>query len=149
MGRPKFIMNRDIVRGIWIDLTNGLSRHDIMDKLDNNLYDGESSQFSKNHKTRYLTEAYKMMEDEWEEQKDKQREIFYTRLTSQYEDATRNSDRPSALKALDLFGKMAGLYDKQVTLKGNINSCINIEFGLDNNEDTADTEEDEDGEQDA
>lgn len=126
-------LKEKVVIAVWIDLCNGVSRHDIMQKLDNDLMvEGvETSRLTKSMKYKVISDAYAMAKEELEEQRDKQRELFYQRLLTVFNESMEANDRQSALKALDLFAKFGGLYDKEkVEISGNLTETVNISFGF-------------------
>ena len=129
-----------LIELIWIDLVNGESRYRIMLKLDRDAYDGfTTSKLSRATKYYYIAEAYKNCEAERREEREKQRDLFFERILSVYNDAIMNRDRQNALKALDMGCKLANLSpkeEKDITLNGNINA--NISFGLDKEEEDED-----------
>lgn len=128
----KFLKEK-VVIAVWIDLCNGVSRHDIMQKLDNDLMvEGvETSRLTKSMRYKIISDAYAMAKEELEEQRDKQRELFYQRLLTVFNESMVANDRQNALKALDMFARFGGLYDKEkVELSGNLTENVNISFGF-------------------
>lgn len=126
----KFLKEK-VVIAVWIDLCNGVSRHDIMQKLENDLMlEGvETSRLTKSMKYKIISDAYAMAKEELDEQRDKQRELFYQRLLTVFNESMEANDRQNALKALDMFAKFGGLYDKEkVELSGNLTEDVNISF---------------------
>lgn len=126
-------LKEKVVIAVWIDLCNGVSRHDIMQKLENDLMvEGvETSRLTKSMRYKIISDAYAMAKEELEEQRDKQRELFYQRLLTVFNESMEANDRQSALKALDLFAKFGGLYDKEkVEISGNLTETVNISFGF-------------------
>ena len=128
----KFLKEK-VVIAVWIDLCNGVSRHDIMQKLDNDLMvEGvETSRLTKSMRYKIISDAYAMAKEELDEQRDKQRELFYQRLLTVFNESMVANDRQSALKALDMFARFGGLYDKEkVEISGNLTETVNISFGF-------------------
>ena len=126
-------LKEKVVMAVWIDLCNGVSRHDIMQKLENDLMvEGvETSRLTKSMKYKIISDAYAMAKEELEEQRDKQRELFYQRLLTVFNESMEANDRQSALKALDMFARFGGLYEKEkVELSGNLTETVNISFGF-------------------
>ena len=126
-------LKEKVVIAVWIDLCNGVSRHDIMQKLENDLMiEGvETSRLTKSMKYKIISDAYAMAKEELEEQRDKQRELFYQRLLTVFNESMEANDRQNALKALDMFARFGGLYDKEkVELSGNLTETVNISFGF-------------------
>ena len=78
-----------------------------------------------------ISDAYAMAKAELDEQRDKQRELFYQRLLTVFNESMEANDRQNALKALDMFARFGGLYDKEkVELSGNLTENVNISFGF-------------------
>ncbi len=126
-------LKEKVVIAVWIDLCNGVSRHDIMQKLDNDMMvEGvETSKLTKSMRYKIISDAYAMAKEELEEQRDKQRELFYQRLLTVFNESMEANDRQSALKALDMFARFGGLYDKEkVEISGNLTENVNISFGF-------------------
>ncbi len=126
-------LKEKVVIAVWIDLCNGVSRHDIMQKLDNDMMvEGvETSKLTKSMRYKIIGDAYAMAKEELEEQRDKQRELFYQRLLTVFNESMEANDRQSALKALDMFARFGGLYDKEkVEISGNLTENVNISFGF-------------------
>ena len=66
-----------------------------------------------------INEAYEMMKIGDEEYMEELRQINIKRLEDLYTDALASDDKASALKAMDLINKTAGLYTTKVELGGN------------------------------
>ena len=98
-------LKEKVVIAVWIDLCNGVSRHDIMQKLDSDLMvEGvETSKLTKSMRYKIISDAYAMAKAELDEQRDKQRELFYQRLLTVFNESMEANDRQNALKALDMF----------------------------------------------
>ena len=78
-----------------------------------------------------ISDAYAMAKTELDEQRDKQRELFYQRLLTLFNESMEANDRQNALKALDMFARFGGLYDKvKVEISGNLTENVNISFGF-------------------
>ena len=69
--------------------------------------------------TNLINEAYEMMKIGDEEYMEELRQINIKRLEDLYTDALASNDKASALKAMDLINKTAGLYTTKVELGGN------------------------------
>ena len=126
-------LKEKVVIAVWIDLCNGVSRHDIMQKLENDLMvEGvETSKLTKSMRYKIISDAYAMAKAELDEQRDKQRELFYQRLLTVFNESMEANDRQSALKALDMFARFGGLYDKEkVEISRNLTETVNISFGF-------------------
>ena len=122
----------ELLELIFLDLIQGFSRYQIMLKLNRDAYPGHNtSKLSKACKYQYIQEAILNCQAELKETRDKQRDIFYQQILGVFYDAEQANDRQNALKALDMLGKVAGLYakeEKDVNISGNISATIS--FGL-------------------
>lgn len=120
-----------LIELIWIDLVQGESRYRILLKLERDAYDGfTTSKLSRATKYNYIQEAYNNCKATLEEEQSKQRELFYERILSVYNDAITSGDRGNALRALELAVKLSGLAtEKQdINISGSISATIS--FGL-------------------
>lgn len=120
-----------LIELIWVDLVNGVSRYQIMLKLERDAYDGfTTSKLGRTSKYNYLQEAYNNCKVELAEEKERQRDLFYERILSVYNDSVDQRDRQNALKALDMAIKLGGLYEQKqdINLTGTIKA--NISFGI-------------------
>ena len=137
--RKQPLKKEALIELIWIDIVEGMSRYQIMLKLERDAYDGfETSKLSRTSRYNYVQEAYNNCKVELGEEKERQRDLFYERILSVYNDAVDARDRANALKALEMAAKLSGVYnDKQeVNVTGTINA--NITFGLEDEEDNDD-----------
>lgn len=69
--------------------------------------------------TNLINEAYEMMKIGDEEYMEELRQINIKRLEDLYSNALASDDKASALKAMDLINRTAGLYTTKVELGGN------------------------------
>lgn len=117
-----------IIYEIWCDLCNGLTKYEILQKIYNDSYSLPTSHYKKSWRYKVIGAAFDEMKCELKENRDKQRELFYTRMTALYNDALQHNDRPTALGALKELGKFAGVYEPdKIEVKGN----LTIDFGFD------------------
>lgn len=75
----------------------------------------------------YVNDAIKYIADTYKEDTEHLKDIIFHKLESLVEDAMRDNDRKSALKAYDQICKMNGLYDNKVEVKAE--TTINFDFG--------------------
>ena len=134
------LKKEELIELIFLDLINGESRYRIMLKPNRDAYPGhKTSKLSRTSKYNYIQEAMLNCEPELKETRDNQRKLLYQQILGVFNDAQMANDRQSALKALDMLSKVAGLYakeEKDINLNGNINA--NISFGLNKEEEDED-----------
>ena len=126
------VEKEELLELIFLDLIEGYSRYQILLKLNRDAYPNhKTSHLSRSCKYNYVQEAILNCQGELQETKEKQRDIFYQQILGVFFDAQQSNDRQSALKALDMIGKVAGLYakeEKDINLNATIKA--NISFGI-------------------
>ena len=101
---------------IWViigDICAGLNNLSLYKKYK------DDWKISRTAMTNLINEAYEMMKIGDEEYMEELRQINIKRLEELYTDALASNDKASALKAMDLINKTAGLYTTKVELGGN------------------------------
>lgn len=101
---------------LWIiigDICAGLNNLSLYKKYK------DDWKISRTGMTNLINEAYEMMKIGDEEYMEELRQINIKRLEDLYTDALASDDKASALKAMDLINKTAGLYTTKVELGGN------------------------------
>ena len=101
---------------IWMiigDICTGLNNLSLYKKYK------DAWNISRTGMTNLINEAYEMMKIGDEEYLENLRQINIKRLEDLYTDALATNDKASALKAMDLINKTAGLYTTKVELGGN------------------------------
>lgn len=128
---------RDLTYQIYCDITNGLNRQDILTKLREDKYDGFKTSETKDRQHRkYIEEAYKLAKEFFEDEREHAREMAYNRLLSVYNDSVTANDRQNALRAIEIFNKLSGLYESQNKVEISGDNVV-VKFGF--NEDNGDT----------
>lgn len=135
-----------VVYLIFIDLVNGMTKNDIKQKLKLNQYGEKTEQICTQTFYNLINAAYDMAKDEREEQVERQRDLFWNRLTAVYANSMQANDRMSALKALDMFAKYGALYEiptsPSLQVTGSpLDGKIVIDFGFTRKEDKEDRED--------
>lgn len=100
---------------IWmiiVDICAGLNNLSLYKKYK------DDWKISRTGMTELVNEAYEMMKIGDEEYMEELRQINIKRLEDLYTDALAAGDKASALKAMDLINKTAGLYTTKVELGG-------------------------------
>lgn len=115
------------------DIINGLQKSDVMQKLENQLYDGQRQPYTyKTAEMYYYTAMQRIREDreaELEELKDK----LYAQYYSLYADAVKSNNTFAAKQVLDSIAKVFVNDTKKnidVTVDNN-NDVVSISFGFD------------------
>lgn len=128
----------DILDDVYVDIANGVSRSDIVQKLMAGLYKPQAGQ-SKNMTYRQANEywncALERMHYNKDIELDKLRDVFYSRYEALFEEAVKKNDIYNAKAILDSMSKIFGIEQKTPSTAIQINNGgddkIVINFGLD------------------
>lgn len=139
----KWLNTDEIISDIYVDLANGYTNSDVLEKLTKGMYEGQKKPLGLRTANEYLAAARDRMHYDFESQAKVLREDLYNKLISVYADAIQNNDRYNALIALDKIMKLTGVaQDKpQNNIQVNANKeGIKISFGFTNDENENDEE---------
>lgn len=129
---PKKYDREELVELVWCDLVNGLSKYQVITKLENDGYGLNTSQYSRSRHYKVITDAYNRCETELKDKREKLRDILYERTLAVYNDAFENKDRATALNALKYLGKISGAEEpEKIDINANINGEVSISFAFD------------------
>lgn len=123
-----------IVDEIYVDLCNGLTKSDVIQKMSEGLYENQNGKGIKERTAiDYLNAAQQRMAYDFESQAEEMRADLYTKLLSVYADAVQKNDRYNAIQAVQTIMKLTGVaLDKpQNNIQVNANKeGIQISFGF-------------------
>lgn len=123
-----------IVDEIYVDLCNGLTKSDVIQKMAEGLYENQNGKGIKERTALdYLSAALQRMHYDFEAQAEEMRADLYTKLISVYADAVQKNDRYNAVQAIQTIMKLTGVaLDKpQNNIQVNANKeGISINFGF-------------------
>lgn len=129
-----------IVDEIYVDLCNGLTKSDVIQKMSEGLYENQNGKGIKERTAiDYLNAAQQRMAYDFESQAEEMRADLYTKLLSVYADAVQKNDRYNAIQAVQTIMKLTGVaLDKpQNNIQVNANKeGIQISFGFKKDEET-------------
>lgn len=134
----KWLNVDEIVSDIYVDLANGYTDSDVLEKLTKGLYEGQKKPLGIRTAYDYLAAARDRMHYDFEAQCKVLREDLYNKLISVYADAVQNNDRYNALIAVDKIMKLTGVGQPQQQNNIQVNANkegIKISFGFNKDED--------------
>ena len=136
----KWLKADKIVDEIYVDLCNGLTKSDVIQKMSEGLYENQNGKGIKERTAiDYLNAAQQRMAYDFESQAEEMRADLYTKLLSVYADAVQKNDRYNAIQAVQTIMKLTGVaLDKpQNNIQVNANKeGIQISFGFKKDEET-------------
>ncbi len=123
-----------IIDEIYVDLCNGLTKSDVVQKMAEGLYENQNGKgIGERTALEYLKAALQRMAYNFESQAEEMRVDLYNKLISVYADAVQKGDRYNAIQAVNTIMKLTGVaLDKpQTNIQLNANSDgVTINFGF-------------------
>jgi hypothetical protein len=123
-----------IVDEVYVDLCNGLTKSDIVQKMTEGMYENQEGKGVKSRTAfDYLRAAQQRLAYNFEAQAEDMRADLYNKLISVYADAVKSNDRYNAIQAVQTIMKLTGVaLDKpQNNIQVNANKeGIQITFGF-------------------
>lgn len=134
----------ELVSLVYVDLANGVTKSEAIEKLGKGLYEGQKKPIKKRTAIDYVNAAYQRMQYDFEAKAEEMRADLYTKLMTVYADAIQKNDRYNAVQALNSLMKLTGVaMDKQQTnIQLNANKeGITINFGFSGKKDDENVDE--------
>lgn len=123
-----------VVDQCYCDIVNGLAHSEVINKLKEGLYDGQTKGISYRTAKDYLDAAMTRLHYDFESQMEDIRADLYVKLLSVYNDAMKNNDRFNANNALANLMKLTGAsMDKPQTaiqINGSEDGKVIVNFGF-------------------
>ena len=129
----KWLNTDEIISDIYVDMANGYTSSDILEKLTKGMYEGQKKPLGIRTAQEYIAAARDRMHYDFEAQCKVLREDLYNKLISVYADAIQNNDRYNAIIALDKIMKLTGVGQPQQQNNIQVNASkegITINFGF-------------------
>lgn len=139
----KWLNTDEIISDIYVDMANGYTSSDILEKLTKGMYEGQKKPLGIRTAQEYIAAARDRMHYDFEAQCKVLREDLYNKLISVYADAIQNNDRYNALIAVDKIMKLTGVGQPQQQNNIQVNASkegITINFGFKKDEETNEAE---------
>lgn len=135
----RWLNTDEIISDIYVDMANGYTSSDILEKLTKGMYEGQKKPLGVRTAQDYISAARDRMHYDFEAQAKVLREDLYNKLISVYADAIQNNDRYNALIAVDKIMKLTGVGQPQNNIQVNANKeGVTINFGFNKEEETND-----------
>lgn len=98
-----------LVSLVYVDLANGVTKSEAIEKLGKGLYEGQKKPIKKRTAIDYINAAYQRMQYDFEAKAEEMRADLYTKLMTVYADAIQKNDRYNAVQALNSLMKLTGV----------------------------------------
>lgn len=135
--KERWLKTDEIVSEVYVDICNGMTKSDVLEKLMSGLYEGQDKGLKLRTAQDYVAAAYKRMQYDFEAKAEEMRADLYNKLISVYADAVKANDRYNAIQAVNTIMKLTGVaQDKpQNNIQVNANKeGIKISFGFNKDE---------------
>ena len=134
LGFEKWLRTDKVVDEVYVDLVNGYTKSDIIQKLMAGLYENQQGKgIGERTAIDYVNAAQQRLAFDFEKNAETLRADLYAKLTSVYQEAIQKGDRYNAIQAIQTLMKLTGVaLDKpQNNIQINANKeGININFGF-------------------
>lgn len=140
-GVKQWLAADEMVTEIYVDLANGLTKSEIVEKVTKGLYEHQKRPLSVRSAGDYLDAAYRRMAFDFEAQAEQMRADLYSKLMTIYHDAIEAGDRNNAIQVIDRIMKLTGCAADKPTTAVQINNNsdgITINFGFKKEEEEED-----------
>ena len=142
----KWLTADRIVDEVYVDLVNGLTKSDIIQKLGEGLYENQKRPIGIRAALEYIAAAHQRLAYDFESTAEELRADMYAKLTAVYADAVKHNDRYNAIQAIQTLMKLTGVAkDKQqnnIQINNNKDG-ITIHFGFTKDDDNTEEVTDE------
>lgn len=133
--KTKWLKADKIVDEVYVDLVNGLTKSDIVQKLDAGLYTmQEGKGIGYRTALDYINAAQQRLAYDFEKDAEKLRADLYAKMMAVYADCMQANDRYNALNALDKLMKLTGVANDKPSTAIQINSDkeggVTVNFGF-------------------
>lgn len=131
--KNKWDITDKIVGLVYVDLINGLSSSDVVEKFAECAYEGQTKAIKMRTAQDYIRAARTRLEYDFQYEADQLRHDLYAKMLAVYSDAVEHNDRYNALIALDKIMKLTGcaLDKQQNNIQLNATSSgVTINFGF-------------------
>lgn len=121
----------DMLALLICDIINGMQKSDVMNKLQNQLYEGQRQPYAYKTAEMYYYTAMQRIREDREQEVEELRDKLYSQYYSLYADAVKNGNTVGAKMILDSIAKVFAVTpDKKVDIQVADNK-VNISFGFD------------------
>lgn len=129
----------DLVSLVYVDIANGVSRSDVIQKITNGLYDGMERPLAARTAANYYNAALDRFAVDCDIEAERLRNMFYGRYESLLEECIRKGDMYNARGVLDSMSRIFGVERKTPETAIQINNNkdgITVNFGFAKEEET-------------
>lgn len=135
--KHRWLQTDEVISAVYVDLCNGMTKSDVMEKLTKGLYETQRKPVSVRSAYEYIGCAYQRMQYDFEAKAEELRADLYSKMMAVYQDCVQKGDRYNALQALDKIMKLTGVAQDKPQNAIQVNAAssgVTINFGFSNKE---------------
>lgn len=119
-----------LLQEVVADITNGLTRNDIVLKFANKQYEYQKKKIGEAQASNYIRMAYLIMAEDRVKEQDQLRDQLYSQYLMLYNDLVIAGNSFAAKAVLDSMSKIFLNDEKNINLNANLNGELTIDFNF-------------------
>lgn len=123
-----------LLQEVVADITNGLTRNDIILKFANKQYEWQKKKIGEAQAKNYIKMAYMVMAEDRVKEQDKLRDQLYSQYLMLFNDLVVNGNTFGAKSVLDSISKIFLPDEKNIKLDANIDGELELNFNFNEDE---------------
>lgn len=123
-----------LLQEVVADITNGLTRNDIILKFANKQYEWQKKKIGEAQAKNYIKMAYMVMAEDRVQEQDKLRDQLYSQYLMLFNDLVVNGNTFGAKSVLDSISRIFLPDEKNIKLDANIDGELELNFNFNEDE---------------
>lgn len=119
-----------LLQEVVADLVNGVSRNDIILKFKSQMYENQKKPIGEKQAVNYIQSAYQILQENRIKETNKLRDQLYNQYLMLFNDCVVDGNAMTAKQILDSIAKTFLPDERTVSLQGNINNNIVVDFNF-------------------
>lgn len=116
---------------VMCDIVNGLTRADIKAKLTQGMYESTDKKYSEDYCNEIYRTAVLKIRQSYQMDKEDMTAVLQSRFDNLYREALESRDFGNAIRALQEFGKLVGVFQQGGGISITKDNKVTIRFGFD------------------
>ena len=137
-GRPhkskEYGVVENLLGEVMCDIVNGLTKADIKDKLTQGMYESTDKKYKEGYCDKIYRTAVLKIRQSYQMDKEDMTAVLQSRFDNLYREALESRDFGNAIRALQEFGKLVGVFQQGGGISITKDDKVTIRFGFDGEE---------------
>lgn len=121
----------NLLNEVMCDIVNGLTKADIKDKLTQGMYESTDKKYSESYCDEIYKTAVLKIRKSYQMDKEDMTAVLQSRFDNLYREALESRDFGNAIRALQEFGKLVGVFQQGGGISITKDNKVTIRFGFD------------------